>query len=238
MITYDNLNFQEIKIEAIKLNNIILLNAKHIAKCLDIKDINSSIRKLSHGSVFKIKNADFQNKTFRKLNNFGENFLDSNAVLELTLRSRKCVAKKFFIWFVYEALPIFCNEEQRIIDIYFPHIDEPTKLLIKSQLKCCRENVVIQRYNNEKIKDLKAENHKYKKMYEQLTQKLSVVKSQLENNTKHNARGAGRKPSPERLKSIEQVKVLLDSGCSDQDIMTQLGISRATFYRYKKEIKK
>lgn len=53
----------------------------------------------------------------------------------------------------------------------------------------------------------------------------------------HNARGAGRKPSPERLKSIEQVKVLLDSGCSDQDIMTQLGISRATFYRYKKSIR-
>ena len=53
----------------------------------------------------------------------------------------------------------------------------------------------------------------------------------------HNARGAGRKPSPERLKSIEQVKALLGSGCSDQDVMTQLGISRATFYRYKKSIR-
>lgn len=53
----------------------------------------------------------------------------------------------------------------------------------------------------------------------------------------HNARGAGRKPSLERLKVIGQVKVLIDSGYSDQDIMTQLGISRATFYRYKKSIR-
>lgn len=52
----------------------------------------------------------------------------------------------------------------------------------------------------------------------------------------HNARGAGRKPSQERLNTIEKVSVLLESGCSDQDIMDNLGISRATFYRYKKSI--
>lgn len=50
----------------------------------------------------------------------------------------------------------------------------------------------------------------------------------------HNARGAGRKPSQKRLHAIRQVKTLLESGYSDQDIMNELGISRATFYRYKK----
>ena len=60
----------------------------------------------------------------------------------------------------------------------------------------------------------------------------------LKNDTNiHNARGAGRKPSKERLNAINQVKSLIESGCSDQDIMNQLGISRATFYRYKKNIK-
>lgn len=53
---------------------------------------------------------------------------------------------------------------------------------------------------------------------------------------KRNARGAGRKPSQKRLDAIEQVKSLLESGCSDQDIMHNLGISRATFYRYKKNL--
>ena len=58
----------------------------------------------------------------------------------------------------------------------------------------------------------------------------------LNNDTKvHNARGAGRKPSQERLNAISQVKSLLESGCSDQEIMNQLGISRATFLQIQKK---
>lgn len=53
---------------------------------------------------------------------------------------------------------------------------------------------------------------------------------------KHNERGAGRKPSQERLDAIEQMRILLESGMNEQDIMDKLGISRATFYRYKKSI--
>ena len=55
--------------------------------------------------------------------------------------------------------------------------------------------------------------------------------------SKHNERGAGRKPSQERLNAIEQMRVLLESGVSEQNIMKQLGISRATFYRYKRSLK-
>lgn len=52
----------------------------------------------------------------------------------------------------------------------------------------------------------------------------------------HNARGAGRKPSKERLKAIGQVREMLESGYSEQGIMEKLGISRSTFFRYKKSI--
>ena len=53
----------------------------------------------------------------------------------------------------------------------------------------------------------------------------------------HNARGAGRKPSQERLNAIEAVREMLNNGSSEQEIMKRLKISRATFFRYKKCIK-
>lgn len=67
---------------------------------------------------------------------------------------------------------------------------------------------------------------------------LNAKYQKLKNDTNvHNARGAGRKPSQERLDAIGQVESLLESGYNDQDIMNRLGISRATFYRYKKSIR-
>lgn len=67
---------------------------------------------------------------------------------------------------------------------------------------------------------------------------LDELRNKYQNlkNETHNSRGAGRKPSQDRLDAIEQVRVLLHSGYSDPDIMKRLGISRATFYRYKKSI--
>ena len=62
------------------------------------------------------------------------------------------------------------------------------------------------------------------------------IQQQEPSKPKHNERGAGRKPSQERLKAIKQMQTLLKSGTSEQDIMNKLGISRATFYRYKKNI--
>lgn len=62
------------------------------------------------------------------------------------------------------------------------------------------------------------------------------IQQQEQHKPKHNERGAGRKPSQERLNAIEQMQALLKSGMSEQDIMNKLGISRATFYRYKKSI--
>lgn len=58
----------------------------------------------------------------------------------------------------------------------------------------------------------------------------------LKNETGHNARGAGRKPSRERLNAVEQVKAMLDNGKNDKEIQEILNISKSTFYRYKKSI--
>ena len=82
----------------------------------------------------------------------------------------------------------------------------------------------------------------------ELKQAGRMLQAQLQENQKlisdtarrvqpeHNARGAGRKPSKERLAAIEQVRAYIADGYSDRDIMDALGISRATFYRYKKSI--
>lgn len=67
-------------------------------------------------------------------------------------------------------------------------------------------------------------------------EELQQENMELKSKTKHNARGAGRKPSQERINAITQVKALMDKGISDKDIQQKLGISKATFYRYKRDI--
>lgn len=68
-------------------------------------------------------------------------------------------------------------------------------------------------------------------------EKLYQENQKLKNEKKHNARGAGRKPSQERINAIKKAKQLLEAGSSEYEIMNKLGISKATFYRYKKSIK-
>lgn len=81
-----------------------------------------------------------------------------------------------------------------------------------------------------KLQEQLQENHKL------IIDTCEPIQQQEPDKPKHNERGAGRKPSQERLNAIEQMQALLKSGMSGQDIMNRLGISRATFYRYKKSI--
>lgn len=81
-----------------------------------------------------------------------------------------------------------------------------------------------------KLQSQLQENHKL------ITDTYEPIQQQEQHKPKHNERGAGRKPSQERLNAIEQMQELLKSGMNEQDIMNKLGISRATFYRYKKNI--
>lgn len=88
------------------------------------------------------------------------------------------------------------------------------------------QELIIDINDNEEILYLRKQINDLQEKYQKLIYDTNI----------HNARGAGRKPSQERLKAIGHVKTLIESGCSDQDIMNKLGISRATFYRYKKSI--
>lgn len=81
-----------------------------------------------------------------------------------------------------------------------------------------------------KLQSQLQENHKL------IIDTFEPIQQQEQYKPKHNERRAGRKPSQERLNAIEQMQELLESGISEQDIMSQLKISRATFYRYKKSI--
>lgn len=82
---------------------------------------------------------------------------------------------------------------------------------------------------------LKTENEALRLQIDSLTQKYQ----ELINKTKHNARGAGRKPDPQHLQAqVKEVQNLLAAGKNADEIMKIMKISRSSFFRYKKFIKK
>lgn len=119
-------------------------------------------------------------------------------------------------------------------------------------LQFCFRNLWNQPFSDaECIRDLEEQIQQLKeagrKLQEQLdnqkqitSEKTNTESQKLNTETKHNARGAGRKrlgESPKTIEKLNQVKELLDKGFEEQEIMEKLGISRATFYRYKKNLK-
>ena len=68
--------FEGHDVEVFELNGRVLFNPKHVAECLDIVDVNSSIRNFNEKQVVKVRNSDMHNLPIRKLNNAGENFLN------------------------------------------------------------------------------------------------------------------------------------------------------------------
>ena len=122
---------------------------------------------------------------------------------------------------------------------YIKELEEKNDQLLQAGRKLQDQISAIQYERNDSQELIDDTNDKEEVLYlRNQIKELEEKYQKLKNDTNiHNVRGAGRKPSKERLNAISQVKSLLESGCSDQDIMNQLGISRATFYRYKKNIK-
>lgn len=78
------------------------------------------------------------------------------------------------------------------------------------------------------------ENEKLQKQIETLT----TENQKLIDKTKHNARGAGRKPESERIKSqAQKIQSLLEAGKTPSEIQKTLNISRSSFFRYKNILK-
>lgn len=76
---------------------------------------------------------------------------------------------------------------------------------------------------------------------EELEQELEELKKEnelLKKKCSHNVRGAGRKPNPDKQKMKRKIKRYTERGMSDIEIIEKIGITRATYYRYKKELAK
>lgn len=97
--------FEGHDVEVFEFEGQVLFNPKHVAECLDITDVNSSIRNFNEKQVIKIKNSDMHNLHIRKLNNAGENFLTESGVYKLVFKSHKPNAEAFTDWIADEVLP-------------------------------------------------------------------------------------------------------------------------------------
>lgn len=102
-----NFNFNGNEVEIFEYNGEILFNPKDVAKCLDITDVNSSIRNFKSNQKIKItnKDLDMHNMHIRKLNNAGETFLKEAGVYKLIFKSHKESAERFQDWVTDEVLP-------------------------------------------------------------------------------------------------------------------------------------
>lgn len=59
--------FEGKEVEVFELNGQVFFNPKHVAECLEISDVNSSIRNFNEKQVVKLKNSDMYNVHIRKL---------------------------------------------------------------------------------------------------------------------------------------------------------------------------
>ena len=67
--------FENKQVEVFEWNGQVLFNPKHVAECLDIKNVNDNISKMNEKQVIKLTNSKIGKADFRKLHNTGENFL-------------------------------------------------------------------------------------------------------------------------------------------------------------------
>ena len=140
--------FEGHNVEVFEWNGKVLFNPKHVAECLGIADINSSIRKFNSNQVVKLKNSDMHDMHIRKLNNAGENFLTESGIYKLIFKSHKEEAERFQDWVTDEVLPtirktggmIVEGREEEFVMNYFPSFSEEVKLsMVQDLLKKNKE---------------------------------------------------------------------------------------------------
>lgn len=152
--------FEGNNVEVFEFEGRVLFNPKDVAKCLDIKDVNSVTRNFNDKQIIKLKNSDMHNIHIRKLNNAGENFLTESGVYKLIFKSRKESAEKFQDWVTDEVLPtirqtggyVVEDKEEEFIKNYFPSFSEEVKQAM--------------------VLDLKKQNQQYKKQIEEQKPKV------------------------------------------------------------------
>jgi len=98
--------FENKQVEVFELNGQVLFNPKHVADCLDIKNVNDNISRMNEKQVIKLTNSKIGKADFRKLHNTGENFLTESGVYKLMFKSHKEEAERFQDWVTDEVLPL------------------------------------------------------------------------------------------------------------------------------------
>ena len=142
--------FEGHNVEIFEWEGKVLFNPKHVAECLDIKNVNDNIRKMNEKQVIKLTNSKIGETDFRKLHNTGENILTESGVYKLIFKSHKEEAEKFQDWVTDEVLPTirktggYVNNDELFINTYLPFADDTTKSLFKGTLETVRkQNEVI-----------------------------------------------------------------------------------------------
>lgn len=97
--------FENKEVEVFEYKGQILFNPRHVAECLDIKNVNDAIKDFNEKQKVKLTNSIIGNTDFRKLHNTGENFLTESGVYKLIFKSRKESAERFQDWVTDEVLP-------------------------------------------------------------------------------------------------------------------------------------
>lgn len=97
--------FENKQVEVFEWKGQVLFNPKHVAECLDIKNVNDNISRMNNKQVIKLSNSNIGITDFRKLHNTGENFLTESGVYKLIFKSKKAEAERFQDWVTDEVLP-------------------------------------------------------------------------------------------------------------------------------------
>lgn len=149
--------FEGHEVEVLEVEEQVLFNAKHVAECLEIADVNSSVRNFNEKQVVKLTNSDVHNLHIRKLNNAGENFLTESGVYKLVFKSHKPNAEAFTDWIADEVLPsirkhgIYATDN--VIDNILNNPDFGIELLTKlkeeraARVKAEQRNAVLMHVN-------------------------------------------------------------------------------------------
>ncbi|MEN8076597.1 BRO family protein [Clostridioides difficile] len=179
------MNFENKKVEVFEWNGQVLFNPYHVAECLDITDVKSSIRNFNEKQVIKLTNSKMHNMHFRKLHNTGENFLTESGVYKLIFKSKKKEAEKFQDWVTDEVLPqirktgSYTILENRVELL----INDIVKSKINEIEKKCSEyykiNDIKKKHISQYIKNrlgIKRTNNEYKQVKERIFLLLGVNK--------------------------------------------------------------
>ncbi|HBF7899158.1 hypothetical protein KLL36_12225 [Clostridioides difficile] len=174
--------FEGKEVEIFELDGKILFNPKHVAECLEIKNVNDNISKMNKKQVVKLTNSDIGDHDFRKLNNRGENFLTESGVYKLIFASKKKKAERFQDWVMDEVLPSI--QKAGIYNINSDNIKDVLMPVMLNGMLAGFEQLSIE--NDKKIDDkFNQIEDKLDKKYEKQNKQYEEIKSMVGFKTKN-----------------------------------------------------